>query len=289
MKTVHVAAGIIRKEGSDELLAVQRGYGDMQGLWEFPGGKLMRGETPEDAVRRELMEELQVKVTNLRDFYTVEYDYPDFHLSMECYYCSLADESDEPQKHDRQLDIRWIPRTSLATVEWMPADKGLIDALIELKEDRLEASSADDAAPNTTDKPATKPKRAPKRRSKKRPKPELLVRQRLRAAGLTGYRLEWKVPGKPDIAFPGRKIAIFVNGCFWHRCPKCNPSQPKRNVEFWEAKFRRNVERDRAAVAALTQMGWTPITIWECELKKDRIDATMEKVIEQVRAAEPQR
>lgn len=329
MKTVHVAAGIVRKEGSDELLAVQRGYGDMQGLWEFPGGKLMRGESPEDAVRRELMEELQVKVTNLRDFYTVEYDYPDFHLSMECYYCSLAKESGKPQKHDRQLDIRWIPRTSLATVEWMPADKGLIDALIELKEDRLEANStANDDEATTTDEPTTKPKRAPKRRSKKRPKPglldgidtsdlsaderelvrrraaikksmkgnkrantkpELLVRQRLRAAGLTGYRLEWKVPGKPDIAFPGRKIAIFVNGCFWHRCPKCNPSQPKRNVEFWEAKFRRNVERDRAAVTALTQMGWTPITIWECELKKDRIDATMEKVIEQVRAAEPQR
>ena len=270
MKTVHVAAGIIRKEGSDELLAVQRGYGDMQGLWEFPGGKLMRGESPEDAVRRELMEELQVKVTNLRDFYTVEYDYPDFHLSMECYYCSLADESGEPQKHDRQLDIRWIPRTSLASVEWMPADKGLIDALIELKEDRLEASAANDVE-SATDEPTTKPKRKTKRRSKKRPKPglldsidtsdlsaderelvrrraaikksmkgnkrantkpELLVRQRLRAAGLTGYRLEWKVPGKPDIAFPGRKIAIFVNGCFWHRCPKCNPSQPKRNVEF---------------------------------------------------------
>lgn len=302
MKTVHVAAGIIRKEGSDELLAVQRGYGDMQGLWEFPGGKLMRGESPEDAVRRELMEELQVKVTNLRDFYTVEYDYPDFHLSMECYYCSLADESDEPQKHDRQLDIRWIPRTSLATVEWMPADKGLIDALIELKEDRLEASTSRGGDPATTDEPEAEPKRAPKRRSKKRPKPGLLdgidtsdlsadERElvRRRAAGLTGYRLEWKVPGKPDIAFPGRKIAIFVNGCFWHHCPKCNPSQPKRNVEFWEAKFRRNVERDRAAVAALAEMGWTPITIWECELKKDRIDATMEKVIEQVRAAEPQR
>ena len=188
--------------------------------------------------------------------------------------------------------------------------------------------TANYADATATDEPSTKPKRAPKRRSKKRPKPglldgidtsdlsaderelvrrraaikksmkgnkrantkpELLVRQRLRAAGLTGYRLEWKVPGKPDIAFPGRKIAIFVNGCFWHRCPKCNPSQPKRNVEFWEAKFRRNVERDRAAVTALTQMGWTPITIWECELKKDRIDATMEKVIEQVRAAEPQR
>ena len=210
----------------------------------------------------------------------------------------------------------------------MPADKGLIDALIELKEDRLETSSADAAVPNTADEPATKPKRTPTRRSKKRPKPglldgidtsdlsaderelvrrraaikkamrgnkraytkpELLVRQRLRAAGLTGYRLEWKVPGKPDIAFPGRKIAIFVNGCFRHRCPKCNPSQPKRNIEFWEAKFRRNVDRDRPAVAALPQMGWTPITIWECELKKARIAATKEKLIEQVRAAAPQR
>ena len=124
----------------------------------------------------------------------------------------------------------------------------------------------------------------------KNTKPELKVRAALREAGLSGYRLHWKkAPGKPDICFPGRHVAIFVNGCFWHRCPKCNPSQPKRNVEFWEAKFRRNVERDRAAVAALTEMGWTPITIWECELKKDRIDATMEKVIEQVRAAEPQR
>ena len=242
---------------------MQRGYGDMQGLWEFPGGKLMRGETPEDAVRRELMEELQVKVTNLRDFYTVEYDYPDFHLSMECYYCSLADESDEPQKHDRQLDIRWIPRTSLATVEWMPADKGLIDALIELKEDRLEASSADDAEATTTDEPATKPKRAPKRRSKKRPKPGLL--DGIDTSDLSADERE----------LVRRRAAI--------------KKSMKGNVEFWEAKFRRNVERDRAAVAALTQMGWTPITIWECELKKDRIDATMEKVIEQVRAAEPQR
>lgn len=98
------------------------------------------------------------KVTNLRDFYTVEYDYPDFHLSMECYYCSLTDESDEPQKHDRQLDIRWIPRTSLATVEWMPADKGLIDALIELKEDRLEANStAKDVEAATTEHPPPNP------------------------------------------------------------------------------------------------------------------------------------
>lgn len=171
MKTVHVAAGIIRKEGSDELLAVQRGYGDMQGLWEFPGGKLMRGETPEDAVRRELMEELQVKVTNLRDFYTVEYDYPDFHLSMECYYCSLADESDEPQKHDRQLDIRWIPRTSLATVEWMPADKGLIDALIELREDRLEANGAANDTETTAASPLPNPSASLSATAKSAPSP----------------------------------------------------------------------------------------------------------------------
>lgn len=272
MKTVHVAAGIIRKEGSDELLAVQRGYGNMQGLWEFPGGKLLRGETPEDAVRRELMEELQVKVTNLRDFYTVEYDYPDFHLSMECYYCSLADESDEPQKHDRQLDIRWIPRTSLATVEWMPADKGLIDALIELKEDRLEADdTANGTEATTADEPVTKPKRAPKRRSKKRPKPglldgidtsdlsaderelvrrraaikksmkgnkrantkpELLVRQRLRAAGLTGYRLEWKVPGKPDIASPAARSPSSSTVAFGTAAPSATQASPSATLSF---------------------------------------------------------
>ena len=117
-------------------------------------------------------------------------------------------------------------------------------------------------------------------------KPELLVRQRLRAAELTGYRLDWaKAPGRPDIAFPGRKVAIFVNGCYWHRCPHCSPSVPRKNVEFWEAKFRRNVERDKRALAELEELGWLAITIWECELKRDRIDETMERVIEQVRNA----
>ena len=120
-------------------------------------------------------------------------------------------------------------------------------------------------------------------------KPEMVVRRYLFAHGFR-YRVNHpRLPGHPDIVMRKYRTVIFVNGCFWHRCPKCNPSQPKRNVEFWEAKFRRNIERDRTAAAALTQMGWTPITIWECELKKDRIDATMEKVIEQVRAAEPQR
>lgn len=105
-------------------------------------------------------------------------------------------------------------------------------------------------------------------------KPELLVRQRLRAAGLTGYRLQWKVPGHPDIAWPGKRIAIFVNGCFWHRCPRCKPSMPKSNVEYWVVKFQRNVERDERSRAALEQMGWTVNVIWECQLKKKEIDAT---------------
>ena len=105
-------------------------------------------------------------------------------------------------------------------------------------------------------------------------KPELLVRERLREAGLTGYRLQWKVPGRPDVAWPGRKVAVFINGCFWHRCPRCNPSTPKKNTEYWDAKFARNVERDRRNLEELRADGWTVHVIWECELKKKTRDAT---------------
>ena len=110
-------------------------------------------------------------------------------------------------------------------------------------------------------------------------KPELLVRERLRAAGLGGYRLQWKAPGRPDIAWPGKKVCIFVNGCFWHRCPHCNPSTPKKNVEYWTAKFDRNVERDRKNEQALRKDGWRVHTIWECELKKKTLDATMARLL----------
>lgn len=106
-------------------------------------------------------------------------------------------------------------------------------------------------------------------------KPELLVRERLRKAGLTGYRLQWKVPGHPDIAWPGKRVAIEVRGCFWHRCPHCKPSSPKKNTEYWEAKFARNVERDAENVHKLEEMGWRVHVIWECQLKKNAIDATM--------------
>ena len=113
-------------------------------------------------------------------------------------------------------------------------------------------------------------------------KPELLMRARLRAAGLGGYRLQWKVPGRPDIAWPGKKVCVFVNGCFWHRCPHCKLSTPKKNVEYWTAKFNRNIERDRENIAALEADGWRVHVIWECELKKKAIDATMEKLLPEI-------
>ncbi len=106
-------------------------------------------------------------------------------------------------------------------------------------------------------------------------KPELLVRERLRACGLTGYRLQWKkAPGRPDIAWPGKKVAIFVNGCFWHRCPHCNPRMPRTHTEYWAEKFARNQERDARNVAALEAEGWTVHVVWECELKRDRREET---------------
>jgi len=101
-------------------------------------------------------------------------------------------------------------------------------------------------------------------------KPELIVRKMLWAAGLRGYRLHRKdIPGKPDIAFIGKKIAIFVNGCFWHRCPHCKPGLPKHNRKFWLAKFNRNQERDRENLIRLRKAGWKVVTIWECRLKGD--------------------
>lgn len=114
----------------------------------------------------------------------------------------------------------------------------------------------------------------------KNTKPELRLRKALWSKGIRGYRLHWrKVPGRPDITFPGKKIAIFVNGCYWHRCPLCNPSFPKSNIEFWENKFSRNVERDREKNQALEEIGWTVLTIWECEIKKE-LETQVERIKE---------
>ena len=104
----------------------------------------------------------------------------------------------------------------------------------------------------------------------KNTKPELALRKALYHSGLSGYRLHWKkIPGRPDITYPGKKIAIFVNGCFWHRCPYCNPPFPKTHVEFWDEKFKKNIERDQRKLVDLERIGWHVIVFWECQLKND--------------------
>ena len=115
-------------------------------------------------------------------------------------------------------------------------------------------------------------------------KPELLVRKKLREAGYPGYRLQWnKVPGHPDIAYPGRKVAIFVHGCFWHHHEGCKyASTPSTNVEYWENKFATNIARDEKNRRLLEEMGWKVSVVWECELKKDKLDETIEYVVLQL-------
>lgn len=117
-------------------------------------------------------------------------------------------------------------------------------------------------------------------------KPELKVRAALRAAGLRGYRLHWKkAPGRPDICYPGRRMAIFVNGCFWHRCPYCDLPLPQSNVAFWEAKFLHNRIRDERSCAQLLASGWTVAVVWECRLKKERFESTMSELVDVVQGA----
>lgn len=106
-------------------------------------------------------------------------------------------------------------------------------------------------------------------------KPEVKLRQMLRRMGHTGYRTDWaKAPGRPDVAFPGRKLAIFVMGCFWHRCPQCHMAVPKKNVDYWEAKFARNIERDRQNLSDLEAMGWSVLVLWEHQLKPKQLPET---------------
>ena len=101
-------------------------------------------------------------------------------------------------------------------------------------------------------------------------KPEKLLRSALWKAHLRGYRLHNKnLPGRPDISFKSKKIAVFVNGCFWHLCPHCNYSLPKHNSKFWKDKFEKNVERDKRKENQLRAEGWKVITAWECKIMED--------------------
>eukprot|EP01156_Anaeramoeba_ignava_P018143 Anaeramoba_ignava/a90938_65.p2 GENE.a90938_65~~a90938_65.p2 ORF type:complete len:142 (-),score=10.00 a90938_65:959-1384(-) len=112
----------------------------------------------------------------------------------------------------------------------------------------------------------------------KNTKLEIVFRKALFKKGIRGYRIHWKnIPGTPDIAFVGKKIAIFINGCFWHRCPYCNPKTPKSNIEFWETKFNKNIERDKKNIDELLNMNWRVIVFWECQIYSE-IDKCIEKV-----------
>ncbi|TCS82408.1 8-oxo-dGTP diphosphatase [Muricomes intestini] len=126
MKTVRVVAAIIETDG--KIFATQRGYGDLKGGWEFPGGKIEAGETPQQALKREVMEELdaEVSVGDLID--TIEYDYPTFHLSMDCFWCKIISGDLVLKEHEA---AKWLSKDRLESVEWLPADITLIDAIRE--------------------------------------------------------------------------------------------------------------------------------------------------------------
>ncbi len=129
MKQIEVVAAIIRK--GDKVFATQRGYGEWKDWWEFPGGKMEAGETPEVALKREIREELSAEISVDELLGTVEYDYPAFHLTMHCFLCSLLTEALHLNEHEA---ARWLAREELASVRWLPADLQLIE---QLKKDDL--------------------------------------------------------------------------------------------------------------------------------------------------------
>ena len=127
MKTIEVVAAIIIKDG--QVFATQRGYGEWQGWWEFPGGKIEPGEAPEAALAREIREELNAGITVGDLLQTIEWDYPDFHLTMQCYLCALN--SDQLQLNEHSASA-WLTKQTLTTVKWLPADLGLLDEIEKL-------------------------------------------------------------------------------------------------------------------------------------------------------------
>lgn len=126
MKTVKVVAAVIKavnQKGEPIIFATQRGYGEFKDGWEFPGGKIEEGETPQEALRREIMEELDTEIAVGELIDTIEYDYPTFHLSMDCFWCEVV-------KGDLVLkeaeDAKWLKKEELGEVDWLPADVELI-------------------------------------------------------------------------------------------------------------------------------------------------------------------
>jgi 8-oxo-dGTP diphosphatase len=129
VKTIRVVAAVIKAQnenGEGVIFATQRGYGDLKGGWEFPGGKIEDGETPQDALKREIREELDTEVTVGELIDTIDYDYPTFHLSMDCFWCEVVKGNLILKEHEA---AKWLTKEQLNSVEWLPADVTLIDKL----------------------------------------------------------------------------------------------------------------------------------------------------------------
>lgn len=116
----------------------------------------------------------------------------------------------------------------------------------------------------------------------KNTKPEILLRRFLWQSGIKGYRLHYNyVPGKPDICFVNKKLAVFVNGCFWHRCPYCKFSLPKTHKSFWKTKFEKNAERDKRKIRELKKLKWKVLVIWECQIEKN-LELCIKKIVKKL-------
>ena len=124
MKQIEVVAAIIRK--GDRIFATQRGYGEWKDWWEFPGGKMEAGETPEEALVREIREELSAEISVDEFLCTVEYDYTSFHLKMHCYLCSLVTEALHLNEHEA---AKWLTKDELDGVKWLPADVEVVEVI----------------------------------------------------------------------------------------------------------------------------------------------------------------
>ena len=125
MKRIEVVAAIIHDD-QDRIFATQRGYGEYKDWWEFPGGKMEAGETPEEALKREIWEELETRIVVERLVETVEWDYPQFHLTMHCYLCHVESGHLELKEHEA---AKWLHKDELESVNWLPADQELVRKL----------------------------------------------------------------------------------------------------------------------------------------------------------------
>ena len=125
MKKIEVVAAILHRDGA--YFATQRGYGEFEGMWEFPGGKIEFGESHEVALKREIREELGINISIEKFICTTDYDYSSFHLTMHCYLCNIVSGEIELREH---IAIRWLNPYELNDVKWLPADKEIIDNLV---------------------------------------------------------------------------------------------------------------------------------------------------------------